>query len=174
MKWFQSTAGSANKTVSADVREVRGAKDEVTVDGRRLETLRFAPVSPGLPTIVMLHEGLGSIALWKDFPHRIAAQTGFGVFVYSRYGHGGSDALEEKRSVEFMHREAEVVLPLLLKDAGIERPLLLGHSDGSSPNFAPSRKRASDKALTLIGSRRHLGGRSANLGPVKRIPAGDF
>ena len=109
-----------------------GTKAEVTVDGNRLETLRLPPQLPGLPTLVMLHEGLGSIAYWKDFPQRIAAQTGLGVFVYSRHGYGDSAPLQGKRSVGYMHHEAEVVLPLLLKEVGIERPLLLGHSDGGS------------------------------------------
>ena len=80
----------------------------------------------------MLHEGLGSIALWKDFPELVAQRTGCGVFVYSRYGHGSSDRLVEKRSVDYLHHEAEIVLPTLLADAGIQRPILFGHSDGAS------------------------------------------
>src|SRR4029077_14882582 len=109
--------------------ELSGVVDEVTVDGRRLEKLTFTSRAAERPTIVMLHEGLGSVALWKDFPRRIAARTGCGVFVYSRCGHGASDQLEEKRPVEYMHHEGEVVLPSLLKEVGIEHPLLLGHSD---------------------------------------------
>ncbi|HUA21626.1 MAG TPA: alpha/beta hydrolase [Bryobacteraceae bacterium] len=80
----------------------------------------------------MLHEGLGSVAHWKDFPLRLAEETGAGVFLYSRYGHGGSDALQEPRPVSYMHHEAQVVLPEILQQAGIERPVLLGHSDGAS------------------------------------------
>ena len=80
----------------------------------------------------MLHEGLGSVALWKHFPQKLASRTGCGVLVYSRYGHGGSDKLMEKRPVEFMHHEGEVVLPELLDKLGIARPILLGHSDGGS------------------------------------------
>jgi len=109
-----------------------GVAGEVAVDGRHLETLTFAPRTLDRPAIVMLHEGLGSIAMWKDFPQRIADRTGSSVFVYSRYGYGGSDQLEEKRTVEYMHHEAEVVLPLLLKEVGIDHPVLLGHSDGGS------------------------------------------
>jgi len=102
------------------------------VDGKRLETLWIEPETAARPTIVMLHEGLGSIALWKDFPQRLALGTGCAVLVYSRYGHGGSDRLMEKRPVEFMHHEGEVVLPSLLDKLGISRPILLGHSDGGS------------------------------------------
>ena len=102
------------------------------IDGRQLETAWIAPARPGLPTIVMLHEGLGSIALWKDFPQRLAARTGCGTLVYSRYGHGASTLLEGRRPVDYMHREGQVVLPALLRHFGIERPILFGHSDGGS------------------------------------------
>lgn len=80
----------------------------------------------------MLHEGLGSVSLWRDFPTVLAETTGAEVFLYSRYGHGGSDALQESRPVSYIHHEAQVVLPAILEQAGIERPLLLGHSDGAS------------------------------------------
>ena len=104
----------------------------VTVDGSRLETLWLAPALPKQSTIVMLHEGLGSVALWKDFPREIAERTGLGVFVYSRCGSGNSDGLKKKRNVEYMHFEAETVLPSLLREVCIEHPILLGHSDGGS------------------------------------------
>jgi pimeloyl-ACP methyl ester carboxylesterase len=105
---------------------------DVVVDGKRLETLWINLKQTEQPTIVMLHEGLGSVALWKHFPQRLAARTGCGVLVYSRYGHGRSDKLMEKRPVEFMHHEGEVVLPELLDKLGVTRPILLGHSDGGS------------------------------------------
>ncbi|HYL38774.1 MAG TPA: alpha/beta hydrolase [Bryobacteraceae bacterium] len=103
-----------------------------TVDGRRLETLWIPAAVEGAPAIVMLHEGLGSIAHWKDFPAQLAARTGCGVLVYSRYGSGNSERLAEKRDAGYLHREAEVVLPALLGQMGIGRPVLLGHSDGAS------------------------------------------
>jgi pimeloyl-ACP methyl ester carboxylesterase len=107
-------------------------RGEVLVDGKRLETLWIEPADKHRPTIVMLHEGLGSVALWKDFPQQLASRTGCGILVYSRYGHGNSDQLLEKRPVEFMHHEGEVVLPELLEKLNFTRPLLLGHSDGGS------------------------------------------
>jgi pimeloyl-ACP methyl ester carboxylesterase len=107
-------------------------RSEIVVDGKRLETLWIEPQQSGRPPIVMLHEGLGSIALWKDFPAQVATRTGCGVLVYSRYGHGNSDKLMEKRPVRFMHREGEVVLPELLAKLEIVRPILIGHSDGGS------------------------------------------
>jgi pimeloyl-ACP methyl ester carboxylesterase len=102
-----------------------------TVNGKRLETLLHEP-SGANTTVVMLHEGLGSIAMWKDFPEQLARATGCRALVYSRYGHGKSERLAEKRSADFMHHEAKVVLPELLRQFEIERPILLGHSDGAS------------------------------------------
>jgi pimeloyl-ACP methyl ester carboxylesterase len=104
----------------------------VVAGGKRLETLWFAPETANAPTLVLLHEGLGSIAHWKDFPRRLAERTGCGVLVYSRAGYGDSERLTEKRPVNYMHREAEVVLPTVLEQQSIRRPVLLGHSDGAS------------------------------------------
>lgn len=104
---------------------------EVIVDGKRLETLVISSAGNS-STIVMLHEGLGSISMWKDFPEQLALATGWRVLVYSRDGHGKSQRLAGKRSVDFMHHEAKVVLPDLLRQFEIERPMLLGHSDGAS------------------------------------------
>jgi pimeloyl-ACP methyl ester carboxylesterase len=106
--------------------------DSYLVDGKRLEAVRIEVAHSRLPTIVMLHEGLGSVAHWKDFPSRLAEETGASIFVYSRYGHGNSDPLREPRSPSYMHYEAQIVLPEILDKAGIERPVLLGHSDGAS------------------------------------------
>ena len=105
---------------------------EILVGGKRLETLPIESRDPSPVTILMLHEGLGSIALWRDFPRHLADRTGCRVLLYSRYGHGGSTKLAEKRPVEFMHHEGEVVLPELLEKLGVRRPILLGHSDGGS------------------------------------------
>jgi pimeloyl-ACP methyl ester carboxylesterase len=87
----------------------------------------------GKPPLVFLHEGLGSIRQWRDFPAKVAAATGRRALVYDRYGYGDSDVLrEEKRTVRFMHDEALVALPDLLKNLKVEEPILIGHSDGAS------------------------------------------
>jgi pimeloyl-ACP methyl ester carboxylesterase len=114
------------------LRQLHGDHRKVIVDGKHLETLAYPGTRASNPWIVMLHEGLGSISMWRDFPARLARATGCSVLAYSRYGHGKSDALGERRSVEFMHHEAKVVLPALLECLGIEHPVLLGHSDGGS------------------------------------------
>jgi pimeloyl-ACP methyl ester carboxylesterase len=81
---------------------------------------------------VLLHEGLGCVSLWRDFPQRLADTTGCGVFAYSRYGYGKSDPEPLPWPVTYMHREAEQVLPGVLDRAGVRRCLLIGHSDGAS------------------------------------------
>lgn len=100
-----------------------------TSTGARLEYVRI----PGAaPTIVMLHEGLGSVSMWRDFPRRVADTTGRSVVAYSRQGYGRSSPLRDPRPVRFMHDEALVVLPEVLDALFIRRPILLGHSDGGS------------------------------------------
>ena len=102
-----------------------------TVAGGRIEYERIAGARGG-PTIVLLHEGLGSVSMWRDFPRRVAEVTGHDVLVYSRHGYGRSAPLTAPRPVRFMHDEALVVLPALLDTLEIRRPILLGHSDGGS------------------------------------------
>jgi pimeloyl-ACP methyl ester carboxylesterase len=87
----------------------------------------------GAPTLVFLHEGLGSIAQWRDFPAKLAAATGCRALVYDRYGYGQSDVLEEpRRTVRFMHDEALRFLPDLRRSLDLEQVILVGHSDGAS------------------------------------------
>lgn len=110
---------------------VSNSRAFLSVRDRRLEYRRIAGAAGG-PSLVFLHEGLGSITQWRDFPDRIAAVTGLPAIVYARYGHGQSDVLQQPHGVDFMHREALEFLPEFLHALGIERPLLIGHSDGAS------------------------------------------
>ncbi len=102
------------------------------LDGMRLEYRMIGPRPQDAPTIVMLHEGLGCVGLWGDFPDRLQTATGAGVFVYSRAGYGKSSPVALPRPLTFMHDEARAVLPKLLDAIGFRRGLLLGHSDGAS------------------------------------------
>lgn len=104
----------------------------VTINGRRIEYQWIAAATRTAPTLVFLHEGLGSVALWRDFPARVAAATGGAALVYSRHGYGGSDKLAAPRGVGYMHEEALETLPALLAALGIAEPVLIGHSDGAS------------------------------------------
>jgi pimeloyl-ACP methyl ester carboxylesterase len=101
------------------------------VGGGRIEYQHIIG-DPQLPAIVMLHEGLGSLSMWKDFPGRLAQATRSSVVVYSRHGYGQSSPLQAARSVEYMHDEALIVLPQFLDALGIVNPILFGHSDGGS------------------------------------------
>ena len=103
----------------------------VEIQGRRLEVLDIAG-DPRLPAIVLLHEGLGSARLWRDFRPELAAATGARVVAYSRFGHGASDPPPRPRTPRFMHEEALDVLPELLDALDVEEPVLVGHSDGAS------------------------------------------
>ena len=104
----------------------------VVAGGHRLEYSWIGAERGARNTLVLLHEGLGSIAMWRDFPQRLAHATQSSVLVYSRHGYGNSDALETRRGVAYMHDEALVTLPQFLEALSIERPLLVGHSDGGS------------------------------------------
>jgi pimeloyl-ACP methyl ester carboxylesterase len=100
--------------------------------GKRLEARCFGPKPGDRPTIVMLHEGLGSVSLWSDFPEQLSRATGWGVFAYSRAGYGQSDPVELPRPLDYMTREAVDVLPDVLDAIGLREGILLGHSDGAT------------------------------------------
>jgi len=97
-----------------------------------LEYHMIGPRPDAAPTIVMLHEGLGCVTAWGDFPQRIAERTGAGVLVYSRAGYGQSSTVTLPRPLDYMQREATEVLPKLLGAIGFRRGILLGHSDGAT------------------------------------------
>ena len=102
------------------------------IGSQRLEYKMLGPRPERAPTIVMLHEGLGCVGLWGDFPDKLQQATGCGVFVYSRAGYGKSSPVQLPRPLTYMHDEAREVLPALLDAIGFRRGLLLGHSDGAS------------------------------------------
>jgi pimeloyl-ACP methyl ester carboxylesterase len=100
--------------------------------GRRLETAWWGPGPAAAPSIVLLHEGLGCVAMWRGFPERLAEATGLGVFAWSRAGYGASDPVPPPRGVDYMHAEAADCVRPVLDAAGIGPCVLLGHSDGGS------------------------------------------
>src|SRR6266540_1994591 len=104
----------------------------LSVGGASLEYRMIGPRPDAAPTIVMLHEGLGSVSQWGEFPKALAERTKAGVFVYSRAGYGRSSVLPLPRPLDYMQREAIEVLPKLLEAVGFRRGILLGHSDGAS------------------------------------------
>jgi pimeloyl-ACP methyl ester carboxylesterase len=104
----------------------------VLVQGHRIEVAEIAGTRADAPSLIFLHEGLGSVALWRDFPAKLAAKTGAATVVYSRYGYGKSDPIAAPHAPDYMHKEALEALPELRQKLGLENPILIGHSDGAS------------------------------------------
>ncbi len=101
------------------------------VGGRRIETLELEGDAARRP-LVLLHEGLGSVGLWREFPRQLAEATGRRVVAFSRFGHGRSEPPPAPRTPRFFHEEALEVLPALLAQLDAGEPILVGHSDGAS------------------------------------------
>jgi len=104
----------------------------VTLQGHRIEVEEIPAAHPNAPSLIFLHEGLGSVALWRDFPAKLAAATGAAAVVYSRYGYGKSASIARPHATDYMHKEALEALPELREKLDIENPILIGHSDGAS------------------------------------------
>ena len=102
------------------------------VAGHRLECAWIGADPGSGPTLVLLHEGLGCVAMWRDFPDRLAEAAGCGALVFSRLGYGKSDPCPLPRPVTYMHDEGLEVLPQVLGVAGVTDAILVGHSDGAS------------------------------------------
>jgi pimeloyl-ACP methyl ester carboxylesterase len=137
-------------------RWIEGVRDEVSACGKRLETVAYGPPPDQAPTIVMLHEGLGCVALWRDFPQQLAAATGHGAFAYSRAGYGGSDPVDLPRPLDYMAQEARFSLPTALDAIGLKRGILLGHSDGASIAAIYAGEHADERIKGLVLMAPHL------------------
>ena len=107
-------------------------KNLVTIADGRIEYSFYEVKRPAAPTIVMLHEGLGALSLWRDFPRKLSGLINCSVFVYSRHGYGQSDFINDEFDTQYMHREALHILPQILNHFEISNPILYGHSDGAS------------------------------------------
>jgi pimeloyl-ACP methyl ester carboxylesterase len=131
-------------------------------------SLEYEQIDGATPALVFLHEGLGSIRQWRGFPARAAQATGRKAFVYDRYGYGASDVLKEaKIGVRFMHREGLEALPELLQAAGIENPILVGHSDGASISLIHAGAGNPVRALVLLAP--HVFVEESNLASIRKI-----
>ncbi|HKE13433.1 MAG TPA: alpha/beta hydrolase [Kofleriaceae bacterium] len=106
--------------------------DTLVAGGHRLEAAWHGPAPADAPTLVFLHHGIGCVATWRDFPAELARATGCGALVYSRAGYGGSDPVALPRPLDYMQQEGRAVLGQVLDAAGVERCVLVGHSDGGS------------------------------------------
>ena len=122
----------------------------------RVEHAWIAPGRRSTPLLVFLHEGLGSLAMWKDFPQRLCAALGCRGLVYSRPGYGRSTPRDplEAWDLDFMHRQAHELLPALLQALGLDttrdKPWLFGHSDGGSIALLYAARFAQDIAGAIV------------------------
>ena len=130
--------------------------EHLTVDGIRLECRWIGAPQPGQPVLVMLHEGLGCVALWRDVPDALAEAAGLPVFVYSRQGYGGSDPIALPRPVTFMHHEGKVTLTRVLEEAGIDKAILVGHSDGGSISLIHAGGTPAERILGVVTIAAHV------------------
>ncbi len=141
----------------------------ITVSGRRLEWRSVGPEpASGRPVIVMLHEGLGSMALWRDFPDRLSAYTGLPVFAYSRAGYGASDPADLPRPTDYMTRAATLDLGQVLDSIGAARVILLGHSDGATIAAEYAGRVSDDRLAGVVVMAPHFFSEPAGLREIAR------
>jgi len=143
----------------------------LVVNGATLEYTCYGPAPDQAPTIVMLHEGLGCVALWRDFPQRVAERTGMGVLVYSRQGYGQSDPAELPRPLDFMTHEAMDVLPQVLDQIGFRRGILFGHSDGATIAAIYTGSVADHRVRGLIVMAPHFFTEDSGLAEIAKVKA---
>jgi pimeloyl-ACP methyl ester carboxylesterase len=142
--------------------------DFLQVDGVRLEVRWIGPLPEEAPTLVFLHEGLGSASLWRNFPDRLSAETGCGSLIYSRAGYGKSDPVPLPRPIRFMHDEA-AILPRVLAAAGVRDSILIGHSDGASISLIHAGSAPTPGLRGLILEAPHVFTESHGLASIAKI-----
>lgn len=148
----------------------------LSVAGQRLECRWYRPDSASATSgtaadtsLVFLHEGLGCVALWRDYPAELAEATGLPAFVYSRRGYGGSDPCELPRPLAYMHDEGLEVLGPLLAAAGIGRHILIGHSDGASIAIVYAGGTPADGLAGMVLEAPHVNTEPGNVAAIARI-----
>ena len=130
----------------------------VDVGGHRIEYRWVGPEVGEAPTMVFLHEGLGCVAMWRDFPDQVAEATEWGVLVYSRWGYGGSDARPLPWPIDHMEEEGETGLAALLNALDIGDHVLWGHSDGASVALVNAGHRRDPRLRGVISTAAHVFG----------------
>lgn len=135
-----------------------------------LEVRRIAGPA-GAPTIVFLHEGLGSASAWRDFPAQLAAEVGCPALVYSRAGYGTSAPPAAPWGVDFMHRAAHEELPALLQATGVDDVVLFGHSDGASIALLHAAAPARTRVRALVLEAPHVFVEDVTVEAIAALPA---
>ena len=148
----------------------RGAYPMMLVGGTALE-YRLIPGDAAKPTLVLLHEGLGCVALWRNFPELLAKATGCAVFAYSRAGYGRSDRITLPRPLDYMTIEAIDVLPGVLARANISRYILVGHSDGASIALVYAGRLKDPGLSAVVVMAPHVFAEQCGIDSIRRITA---
>lgn len=143
----------------------------VEIDGVKLECAWFGDAQADAPVLVMLHEGLGSVSIWRDYPAALAKATGTRVFAYSRAGYGKSDRAKLPRPLDFMQREAKYVLPKLLDKIKFRRGILVGHSDGGTIAAAYAGSMQDHRVRGVVLIEPHFFVEEFNLKSIRKITA---
>jgi pimeloyl-ACP methyl ester carboxylesterase len=133
-----------------------GAKGFVVAGGHRLEYAWHGPLPEEAPTLVFLHEGLGCVGMWRDFPREVAAAAGCGALVFSRWGYGKSDPVTPPRPLRYMHDEGLVTLPEVLAATRVRDAILVGHSDGASIAIVHAGSGAAERVRALVLEAPHV------------------
>ncbi|MFA7503998.1 MAG: alpha/beta hydrolase [Burkholderiaceae bacterium] len=134
-------------SIRSDFIRIAGGLD---IELRRIASPSDGEPADAAPTLVFLHEGLGCVAMWRDFPDRVAAALGWPAIVHSRAGYGRSTPWAAPPSADFMHRAAREELPRVLAALDIERPVLIGHSDGGSIALIAAAETVAARAVVTI------------------------
>ena len=142
---------------------------DIQVNGKILESVWYGPAPEDAPTLIFLHEGLGSVSMWKDFPQKLSRQTGFGALVYSRFGYGKSEKYELPLSLNFMHQEGLEVLPEIIARCRIQQYVLVGHSDGASIALIHAGSDSSDKLLGIVNEAPHVFCESLTISSIEKL-----
>ncbi len=145
--------------------------DLIEIGGAKLECAWFGDAPEDAPMLVLLHEGLGSVSIWRDYPAALAKATGTRVFAYSRAGYGKSDPATLPRPLDFMQREAREVLPKLLDRIGFRRGILVGHSDGGTIAAAYAGSMQDHRVRGVVLIEPHFFVEEFNLRSIRKITA---
>lgn len=128
----------------------------LVIEGVHLEMTRYTGWRSAAPTLVLLHEGLGCVAMWKDFPEKLAGLTGCPVLAYSRQGYGRSDPWSTPPGLDYLQREGVEILPKVLAAADIGEHILVGHSDGGSIALIYAGSVAGPELLAVVTMAAHV------------------
>jgi len=141
----------------------------IQINEKILESVWHGPAPEDAPTLIFLHEGLGSVSMWKDFPQKLSQQTGCGALVYSRFGYGKSEKCELPRSLNFMHEEGLQVLPEILAECRVQQYILVGHSDGASIALIHAGSDSADKLLGMVNEAPHVFCESLTISSIQKL-----